>query len=113
MASKKRAAQNKKEQPEEVKYPVRCLTLNNTVANLANRLANTGGKHAFSFTPEADTVAQKWRTAMSDFSVMLRQAYDGTSYDREAKVRMPLMFISTDCCGTLQCAALPMLSTES
>ncbi|MBS6290076.1 MAG: hypothetical protein KH437_11260, partial [Prevotella sp.] len=36
-------------------------------------------------TPEADTVAQKWRTAMCDFSVMLRQAYDGTPYDREAK----------------------------
>ena len=83
--AQKRAAKNKKEQPEEPKYPVRCLTLNNTVANLADRLANTRGKHAFSFTPEADTVAQKWRTAMCDFSVMLRQAYDGTPYDREAK----------------------------
>ena len=83
--ARKRAAKNKKEQPEDPKYPVRCLTLNTTVANLADRLANTQGKHAFSFTPEADTVAQKWRTAMSDFSVMLRQAYDGTPYDREAK----------------------------
>ena len=83
--ARKRAAKNKKEQPEEPKLPVRCLTLNNTVANLAERLANTGGKHAFSFTPEADTVAQKWRSAMSDFSVMLRQAYDGTSYQREAR----------------------------
>ena len=82
---RKRAAKNKKDQPEDPKYPVRCLTLNTTVANLADRLANTGGKHAFSFTPEADTVAQKWRTAMCDFSVMLRQAYDGTPYDREAK----------------------------
>ena len=82
---RKRAAKNKKEQPEEPKLPVRCLTLNNTVANLAERLANTGGKHAFSFTPEADTVAQKWRSSMSDFSVMLRQAYDGTSYQREAR----------------------------
>lgn len=82
---KKRAAKNKKEQPEEPKLPVRCLTLNNTVANLAERLANTEGKHAFSFTPEADTVAQKWKSAMSDFSVMLRQAYDGTSYEREAR----------------------------
>lgn len=82
---KKRAAKNKKEQPEEPKLPVRCLTLNNTVANLAERLANTNGQHAFSFTPEADTVAQKWRSAMSDFSVMLRQAYDGTSYEREAR----------------------------
>ena len=83
--ARKRAAKNKKEQPEDPKYPVRCLTLNTTVANLADRLANTQGKHAFSFTPEADTVSQKWRTAMSDFSVMLRQAYDGTPYDREAK----------------------------
>ena len=83
--AKKRAAKNKKVQPEEPKLPVRCLTLNNTVANLAERLANTEGKHAFSFTPEADTVAQKWKSAMSDFSVMLRQAYDGTSYEREAR----------------------------
>ena len=83
--ARKRAAKNKKEQPEEPKLPVRCLTLNNTVANLAERLANTNGQYAFSFTPEADTVAQKWRSAMSDFSVMLRQAYDGTSYEREAR----------------------------
>ena len=83
--AKKRAAKNKKEQPEEPKLPVRCLTLNNTVANLAERLANTEGKHAFSFTPEADTVAQKWKSAMSDFSVMLRQSYDGTKYEREAR----------------------------
>ncbi|MBO4462995.1 MAG: DUF3987 domain-containing protein [Prevotella sp.] len=82
---KKRAAKNKKEQPEEPKLPVRCLPLNNTVANLAERLANTEGKHAFSFTPEADTVAQKWKSVMSDFSVMLRQSYDGSKYDREAK----------------------------
>ena len=82
---KKRAAKNKKEQPEEPKLPVRYIALNNTVANLAERLANVEGKHAFSFTPEADTVAQKWRSAMSDFSVLLRQSYDGSKYDREAK----------------------------
>lgn len=51
--ARKRAAKNKKEQPEDPKYPVRYLTLNNTVANLADRLANTQGKHAFSFTPDA------------------------------------------------------------
>ncbi len=83
--AKKRAAKNKKEQPEEPKLPVRWLTLNNTVANLAERLANTEGKHAFSFTPEADTVAQKWKSTMSDFSVMLRQSYDGSKYEREAR----------------------------
>ena len=83
--AKKRAAKNQKNQPEEPKLPVRCLTLNNTVANLAERLANTEGKHGFSFTPEADTVAQKWKSTMSDFSVMLRQSYDGTKYEREAR----------------------------
>lgn len=82
---KKRAAKNKKEQPEEPKYPIRILTLNNTVANLAERLANTEGKTAFSFTPEADTMAQKMKSSMTDYSVMLRQAYDASPYSREAR----------------------------
>ena len=104
--AKKRAAKNKKEQPEEPKLPVRCLTLNNTVANLAERLANTGGKHAFSFTPEADTVAQKWKSAINDFSVMLRQSYDGTRYDREARsaeavnVHIDRLLWNVTMCGT-------------
>ena len=104
--NKKRAAKNKKEQPEEPKLPVRCLTLNNTVANLAERLANTEGKHAFSFTPEADTVAQKWKSTMSDFSVMLRQSYDGTRYEREARsaeavnVHIDRLLWNVTMCGT-------------
>ena len=104
--AKKRAAKNKKEQPEEPKLPVRCLTLNNTVANLAERLANTEGKHAFSFTPEADTVAQKWKSTMSDFSVMLRQSYDGTKYEREARsaeavnVHIEHLLWNVTMCGT-------------
>ena len=104
--AKKRAAKNKKEQPEEPKQPVRCLTLNNTVANLAERLANTEGRHGFSFTPEADTVAQKWKSSMSDFSVMLRQSYDGTRYDREARsadavnVHIEHLLWNVTMCGT-------------
>ena len=104
--AKKRAAKNKKEQPEEPKLPVHCLTLNNTVANLAERLANTEGKHAFSFTPEADTVAQKWKSTLSDFSVMLRQSYDGTKYEREARsaeavnVHIEHLLWNVTMCGT-------------
>ena len=104
--AKKRAAKNKKEQPEEPKLPVRFLTLNNTVANLAERLANTDGKHAYSFTPEADTVAQKWKSTMSDFSIMLRQSYDGTRYDREARsadavnVHIDRLLWNVTMCGT-------------
>ena len=104
--ARKRAAKNKKEQPEELNLPVRLLTLNNTVANLAERLSNTDGKHAFSFTPEADTVAQKWKTAMNDFSVMLRQSYDGSPYDREARsadavnVHIDHLLWNVTMCGT-------------
>ena len=104
--AKKRAAKNKKEQPEEPKLPVRFIPLNNTLANLAGRLANTEGKHAFSFTPEADTVAQKLKAAISDFSVMLRQSYDGSKYDREAKsvdavnVHIKHLLWNVTMCGT-------------
>ncbi len=104
--AKKRAAKNKKEQPEEPKLPVRFITLNTTVANVAERLANTEGKHAFSFTPEADTVAQKFRTAISDFSVMLRQGYDGSKFEREARsadavnVHIEHLLWNVTMCGT-------------
>ena len=103
---KKKASVNKKEQPEEPTLPIRNITLNNTAANLAQQLANTEGKHAFSFTPEADTVAQKWKTSMSDFSVMLRQSYDGSKYERRAKsvdavnVHIKQLLWNVTMCGT-------------
>ena len=107
--AKVRAAKNKKDQPEEVRLPVRFITLNTTVANLADRLANTDGKHAFSYTPEADTVAQKWKSTMSDFSVMLRQSYDGSRYEREARsaeavnVHIEHLLWNVTLCGTPDC----------
>ena len=103
---KKNAAKNQKNQPEEPKLPVRYITFNTTVANLAERLGNVEGKHAFSFTPEADTVAQKWKSSMSDFSVMLRQSYDGSRYDREARsaeavnVHIEHLLWNVTMCGT-------------
>lgn len=104
--AKKRAAKNKKEQPEEPKLPIYCLTLNNTVANLSVRLANTQGKHAFSFTSEADTVSQKWNSTLTDYSIMLRQAYDGSPYEREAhsvdavNVHIDKLLWNVTMCGT-------------
>ncbi len=83
--SEARKNKNKKEQREEPNNPIRFITLNNTVANLADRLSKCRGLHAFSFTPEADTLAAKWKSSITDFSVMLRQAYDGSAYEREAK----------------------------
>ena len=102
----KRAFRNSPGLPDEPKLPVRYLTLNNTVANLAERLGNTQGKHAFSFTPEADLVAQKWKSSMSDFSVMLRQSYDGSKYEREARsvdavnVHIEHLLWNVTMCGT-------------
>ena len=107
--AKVRASKNKKDQPQDVKLPVRYVTLNTTVANLAERLANTDGKHAFSYTPEADTVAQKWRSSMSDFSVMVRQSYDGSRYEREARsaeavnVHIEHLLWNITMCGTPDC----------
>lgn len=92
--------------PEQPKLPVRMLPLNNTLANIAERLGNAEEKHNFSFTPEADTVAMKWKSAMSDFSVMLRQAYDESRYDREAKsadatrVHIKKLLWNVTMCGT-------------
>ena len=92
--------------PEQPKLPVRMLPLNNTLANIAERLGNAEEKHSFSFTPEADTVAMKWKSSMSDFSVMLRQAYDESRYDREAKsadatrVHIKKLLWNVTMCGT-------------
>ena len=103
---KKKVSVNQKNQPEEPMLPIRNLTLNNTVANLAQQLANAEGKHAFSFTPEADTVAQKWKSTMSDFSVMLRQSYDGSKFERRAKsldavnVHIKHLLWNVTMCGT-------------
>lgn len=82
---KYKASRNKKELPVEPRLPKVWITLNNTTANLAESLSNVQGRHAFSFTPEADVVSQKWKSSVSDFSTMLRQAYDASSYDREAR----------------------------
>lgn len=104
--TKKIQATNTKQQPEDPHLPVRFVTMNNTVPNLAVRLADTQGKHAFSYTPEADTVAARWSSALNDFSTMLRQSYDGSRYDREARsaeavtVHIPHLYWNVCMCGT-------------
>lgn len=105
-AEKKKQNKNKKEQPVEPKLPKVWLTLNNTTANLAEELSNVQGRHAFSFTPEADVVSQKWKSSICDFSTMIRQSYDGSSYDREARsvdavnVHIPRLLWNVVMCGT-------------
>ncbi|MGM9704161.1 MAG: DUF3987 domain-containing protein [Prevotella sp.] len=77
---------NAKKQKDRPQFPLRVQTLNTTVANLAERLEDMQGRRAVSFTPEIDIALAKWgRTGTNEFSTMLRLAYDGSSYEREAK----------------------------
>ena len=77
---------NAKKQNDRPRFPLRVQTLNTTVANLAERLEDIDGKRAISFTPEIDIPLTKWgRNGTNEFSTMLRLAYDGSTYEREAK----------------------------
>ena len=77
---------NAKKQKDKPRFPLRVQTLNTTVANLAERLEDIDGKRAISFTPEIDIPLTKWgRNGTNEFSTMLRLAYDGSTYEREAK----------------------------
>lgn len=81
-----RRDRNARKQKDKPRFPVRVQTLNTTVANLAERLEDMQGKRAISFTPEIDIPLTKWgRTGTNEFSTMLRLAYDGSCYEREAK----------------------------
>lgn len=82
---KKKAAKNAKVQPEEPRYPKRIVTTNNTLPNIAYRLANNDGKTSISYAPEIDSITGKWSKNLAELSPMLRQAYDGISYEREAR----------------------------
>lgn len=81
---KQRARRKDAEGEEQPCYPVRLLPLNNTLANAVERLENAGGEHCFSFTSELDTVSKAWgNRTVSDFSDLLRNAYDNASYAKE------------------------------
>ena len=81
---KQRARRKDAEGEEQPCYPVRLLPLNNTLANAVERLENAGGEHCFSFTSELDTVSKAWgNRTVSDFSDLLRHAYDNASYAKE------------------------------
>lgn len=82
---RQRAKKKDAEGEEPPCNPVRYIMLNNTIANLVERLENTQGKHAFSFTSEADEMASSWKnTTVPDFSTLIRKAYDGAEYSKEA-----------------------------
>lgn len=103
---KYKACKNKKEQPVQPRYPKVCISANNTLANLAEEISHLDGKHAFTFTDEADVMSQKWKSSIGDFSTMVRKAYDASEYTRSAKsadavnVNIPHLRWNLLMCGT-------------
>lgn len=85
---------------------VRIIPLNNTSANVAERLESIKGVHSMSYVSEADVVFSKWKGDMETLSSMLRTAWDEDRYDREAKsaeaarCHIPKLLWNTLMCGT-------------
>ncbi len=85
---------------------VRIIPLNNTSANVAERLESVKGVHSISYVSEADVVFAKWKNDMETLSSMLRTAWDEDRYDREAKsaeaarCHIPKLLWNTLMCGT-------------
>ena len=77
---------NDKNLPPEPQLPLRCIPLNNTLANVVERLNNLDERHAVSVTEESDEISAKWSAKeLVEFSVYLRKAWDSERLLREAK----------------------------
>ena len=77
---------NDKNLPPEPELPLRYIPLNNTLANVVERLNNLDERHALSVTEESDEISAKWSAKeLVEFSVYLRKAWDSERLLREAK----------------------------
>ena len=77
---------NDKNLPPEPELPLRCIPLNNTLANVVERMNNLDERHAVSVTEESDEISAKWSAKeLVEFSVYLRKAWDSERLLREAK----------------------------
>ena len=77
---------NGKNLPPEPTLPLRYIPLNNTLANVVERLNNLDERHAVSVTEESDEISAKWSAKeLVEFSVYLRKAWDSERLLREAK----------------------------
>lgn len=81
--AKQKVGSSAKEQPAKPQGVIRCPTVNSTLPQLCRRLGSTGGKHAFSYSEEADEFTSRMCGCMTDISTMQRKAYDGAAYERE------------------------------
>ena len=74
---------NAKELPEEKVFPQRLQAAVTSMTQILTRLKNAGGEHLLSYTEESDVMAKRLGPAWSDMSVLLRAAYDNSSYSQD------------------------------
>ena len=84
--AKKRAAKNKKEQPEEIHDPRPILTANTSYSQLVQRLADLHGLHGIIVVSEAASfLSQMTAQEIQAFTTIIRDAYDENCFDRDLK----------------------------
>ncbi len=83
---------NAKEQPEEKVFPQRLQSSVTSMTQILMRLKNAQGEHLLTYAEESDAMAKRMGPAWSDMTVLLRAAYDNSSYSQdfhsEASVRV-------------------------
>lgn len=81
----KERKKNAKEQPVDPKVPRRYQSARTSVSQLVTRLQNAQGKHLYTYSPEADVLAQTNKANWSNTGVVRRQAFDGTFFSTDYK----------------------------
>ena len=81
----KRMATNKKEQPKELHLKRRVFSLRSSIAKILERMKEIRGMHGWSFSAEAEILAQSFKAAFSDLSILIRKSFDNTDYDNDFK----------------------------
>ena len=81
----KRNKINKTEQPKELHLKRRIFSLRSSIAKILQRMQEIAGQHGWSFTSEADQLAQNIKSAFADLTVIIRNAFDNSSFSQDYK----------------------------
>lgn len=81
----KREKVNKAEQPKELKLKRRIFSFRSSITKIIDRMKNIAGMHGFSYGAEGDMLAQGIKSAFSDLTVIIRAAFDNSSYSQDYK----------------------------
>ncbi len=83
--NEKREKVNKAEQPKELHLKRRIFSLRSSITKILDRMNNIRGMHGFSYSAEADILAQSIRSSFADLTVIIRAAFDNSSFSQDYK----------------------------